>query len=331
MVARAHSARLVPLLLAAVAVLPVAGAQAATKTTAQAPAASSGHLRLVIERAYTLGHGRVALLHQRVRLRGIVKPYVAGQVLSVTVNAGRHRFLSTRRTVRRVGGHGEFTVPFRATRLGTLYAHAKHVSTAAQAAMSASAQGVSVFTPAAGRGSSGLRVRFLQQRLAAVHFLTPRSGHYDDATARAVLAYRSSNGMSRSFSANPAIFARLARLGGGFHVRYLKHGRHVEANVARQVLALINTDGSVYKVVHMSSGKPSTPTVLGSFKVYSKTPGTNSHGMVDSTYFRGGYAIHGFADVPTFAASHGCLRIPVPNAAFVYTWVQYGETVDVYR
>ena len=122
--ARAHSARLVPLLLAALAVVPVAGAQAATKTAAQAPAASSGHLRLVVERAYTLGHGRVALLHQRVRLRGIVKPYVAGQVLSVTVNAGRRRLLSTRRTVRRVGGHGEFTVPFRATRLGTLYAHA---------------------------------------------------------------------------------------------------------------------------------------------------------------------------------------------------------------
>jgi len=34
--------------------------------------------------------------------------------------------------------------------------------------------------------------------------------------------------------------------------------------------------------------------------------------------------------VPPYAASHGCLRIPVPNAAAVYAWVQLGYPVDVY-
>jgi lipoprotein-anchoring transpeptidase ErfK/SrfK len=52
--------------------------------------------------------------------------------------------------------------------------------------------------------------------------------------------------------------------------------------------------------------------------------------MVDSSYFIGGYAIHGYAEVPTYAASHGCLRIPVPDAAAVYGWVKFGYAVDVY-
>ncbi|TMK38355.1 MAG: L,D-transpeptidase, partial [Actinobacteria bacterium] len=76
--------------------------------------------------------------------------------------------------------------------------------------------------------------------------------------------------------------------------------------------------------------KPSTPTVIGHFRVYTKDPGTNSEGMVDSNYFIAGYAIHGYADVPTYAASHGCLRIPIPNAAAVFAWVKVGDPVDVY-
>jgi lipoprotein-anchoring transpeptidase ErfK/SrfK len=53
--------------------------------------------------------------------------------------------------------------------------------------------------------------------------------------------------------------------------------------------------------------------------------------MVDSSYFIRGYAIHGYAEVPTYAASHGCLRVPVPNALAIYDWVKYGMPVDVYN
>jgi lipoprotein-anchoring transpeptidase ErfK/SrfK len=81
----------------------------------------------------------------------------------------------------------------------------------------------------------------------------------------------------------------------------------------------------------MSSGKPSTPTVIGRFRVYTKEFGTNTHGMVDSSYFIRGYAIHGYAEVPTYAASHGCLRVPIPNAAAIYGWVTLGMPVDVYN
>ena len=98
-------------------------------------------------------------------------------------------------------------------------------------------------------------------------------------------------------------------------MRYPQDGRHVEADLTKQVLAEIEPGGRVRTIYTMSSGKPSTPTVIGHFQVYSKTPGFNSEGMFESNYFIRGYAIHGYAEVPTYAASHGCLRVPDPGRA----------------
>jgi lipoprotein-anchoring transpeptidase ErfK/SrfK len=89
--------------------------------------------------------------------------------------------------------------------------------------------------------------------------------------------------------------------------------------------------GKPDKILHASSGKPSTPTVFGKFHFYSKTPGFNAHGMYYSNYFVGGYAIHGYESVPAYAASHGCIRIPIPSATSVYRWVSLGDTIYVYR
>jgi lipoprotein-anchoring transpeptidase ErfK/SrfK len=52
--------------------------------------------------------------------------------------------------------------------------------------------------------------------------------------------------------------------------------------------------------------------------------------MVDSNYFIRGYAIHGYAQVPVFNASHGCLRVPVSDAAWIFGWLKVGDRVDVY-
>jgi len=115
---------------------------------------------------------------------------------------------------------------------------------------------------------------------------------------------------------------------GRFHVRHPDEGHHVEADLSKQVLALID-GGRVRRIYHTSSGKPSTPTIQGKFRVYMKTPGTNAKGMVDSNYFIRGYAIHGYADVPAYNASHGCLRVPVPNARSIYDWLRIGDVVWV--
>ena len=52
--------------------------------------------------------------------------------------------------------------------------------------------------------------------------------------------------------------------------------------------------------------------------------------MVHSSYFIRGYAIHGYPSVPAYNASHGCLRVPIPDAMAIFNWVNYGTRVDVY-
>jgi lipoprotein-anchoring transpeptidase ErfK/SrfK len=150
-----------------------------------------------------------------------------------------------------------------------------------------------------------------------------------NGAAAAVMAFRKVTGLPRTFAASTDVLRRVARGGGAFRVRYPRHGRHVETDLSLQVLAPIR-GRRVERIYPISSGKPSTPTVLGTFRVYSKPPGTNEKGMVFTSYFHGGYGIHGYADVPAFAASHGCLRVPVPEAVPIYGWLQFGDIVDVY-
>jgi hypothetical protein len=174
-------------------------------------------------------------------------------------------------------------------------------------------------------------VQALQDGLALLHYAVPVDARFDEATGRAVVAYRKLTGLARVPATDPEVFRLLQDGAGRFHVRYPRDGRHVEADLSRQVLAEIEPGGRVRRIYTISSGKPSTPTVIGRFRVYQKTPGENSEGMVDSNYFIRGYAIHGYAEVPTYAASHGCLRVPIPDAPAIYSWVQTGTPVDVYN
>ncbi|MDX6672314.1 MAG: hypothetical protein QOI91_2677 [Solirubrobacteraceae bacterium] len=187
---------------------------------------------------------------------------------------------------------------------------------------------VDVVRAYAGPGSKGPAVKFLQDKLASLHYVTSRSGVYDSATGRAIMAWRKVAGYSRTYIATADVFAGMLKGRGVFKVRHPGDGRHVEARLNQQVLALIN-GSKVERIYHTSSGKPSTPTIQGKFAVYLKTPGVNAKGMVDSNYFIRGYAIHGYADVPAYNASHGCLRVPVPNARSIYYWLRIGDVVWV--
>ena len=104
----------------------------------------------------------------------------------------------------------------------------------------------------------------------------------------------------------------------------------MEFDWSRQVVVLAR-NGRPYRVFHTSSGKPSTPTVLGTYRFYLKTPGTNGVGMVHSNYFIGGYAIHGYPSVPNYPASHGCLRVPIPWASSIFRWIDIGDRIFLYR
>ena len=321
---------LLPLLaLAALTGLPAPALATTPATTPRsAPARPSHRISLHVVGSWTVHRKQLGVAGHALRVVGRIAPYEPGQSVELRIWRGHTlieratvhpRPTSTRRTA-------TFSVRFVPARSGFTQVFAVYKSAAETIVADAE---LSVVAPNAGPGSRGPFVQLLQQRLAAVGYATPQSGVYDGLTGLAVLAFRKVNGLPRVTTLSPLVVDRLLRGVGGFRVRYPKQGHHVEANLNWQVLALID-HGSVVRAYTTSSGKPSTPTVLGTFRFYMREPGTNSHGMVDSTYFIRGYAIHGYFDVPTYAASHGCLRVPIPDAFAIYSWVHLGDQVDVY-
>jgi L,D-transpeptidase catalytic domain len=181
------------------------------------------------------------------------------------------------------------------------------------------------------RSSSKRAISLAQTVLSRHAYVVGSQGQFDGRTGRALVAVRKRLGLSRAPVWDRTLATRLARGEGDYPVRFPGHGRHVEADLSMQVLALIGEGGKVERIYPTSSGAPATPTILGSFSVYRKDLGTNAKGMVHSSYFIRGYAIHGYKSVPTYNASHGCLRVPVPDALSIFNWVRYGTKVDVYR
>jgi peptidoglycan hydrolase-like protein with peptidoglycan-binding domain len=265
-------------------------------------------------------------------VQGIVTPYVAGQQVQVSFyREGRKVGVKAVSVLAGGKGTGRFQVSFASGDAGLVEARGAHYATPQQGAFSGRSPGVRFVNANLGPGSQGQSVRLLQSELDVLHYAVPLSGVFDEGTGRALIAFRKVTGLERIPFAGRQVFRRLEDGAGAFPVRYRGDGRHVEANLTKQVLAEIEPGGKVRAIYTTSSGKPSTPTVIGRFTVYSKTPGTNSEGMVDSNYFIRGYAIHGYAEVPTYAASHGCLRVPIPDAPAIYGWVQTGTPVDVYN
>jgi hypothetical protein len=268
---------------------------------------------------------------ERLLVSGVVKPYVAGQSVVVRFSRdGRAVATKTVTVLPASDGTGRFRLGYANRRPGMVSVTATHVATPQMSTFTAQAAGVRFIAADMREGARGPGVWLLQSKLSALHLAVNVSGVFDENTGQAVIAYRKLTGLARVPSTDAQVFHLLARRAGRFHVRYPRDGSHVEANLAEQVLAEIEPGGRVRRIYTISSGKPSTPTVLGRFRVYLKTPGENSEGMVDSNYFIRGYAIHGYHEVPTYAASHGCLRVPIPDAPAIYAWVQVGMPVDVY-
>jgi hypothetical protein len=272
-----------------------------------------------------------ALIGQRIIVLGTVAPYVAGQTVKLSVyRDGRKVAVKAVPVLPVANGAGQFHIIYASGGAGLVQVRATHYATPAQAQFTGTSRSIRFVSPNLSAGARGGSVWQLQAELNALHYDVPRNGVFDEATGRAVIAYRKLTGLERVPRANTGIFQLLQRGAGSFHVHYRDDGRHVEANLTRQVLAEIEPGGHVREIFELSSGKPSTPTVVGRFRVYEKTPGFNAKGMLDSNYFIAGYAIHGYAEVPNYAASHGCLRVPIPNAASIFAWVHVGTPVDVY-
>ena len=310
----------------------VAGALASVApavSAAQTP--STPKLSITTEQVSVSGGRASVLTGRQWRVRVVLSPMVPGQTAVLRFYRNGHRVAAAQLPLApsSSGKSAFFTFPFTSRTRGRIVVRATHFATPQLGTLKAKGVGVSVVSPSARPGSRGPVVRLLQSQLAKLGYVVGRPGLYDARTARAVLAFRKITGMRRTTIASGDVFRRLAAGRGGFHVRFPSHGKHVEADLSRQVIALIR-NGKAERIYPVSSGKPSTPTIRGHFRVYLKAPGTNAKGMYMSSYFIRGYAIHGYPSVPVFPASHGCLRVPNTEAVSIFNWLSPGDIVDVY-
>jgi hypothetical protein len=300
--------------------------------SAAAPSAASAAqgplLSLTTEQ---VGGDAVTLVGQPWRVRVVMQPWVEGQTATVRFYRHGKRIAAVPVTLQpsKTGKSGMAVVPFTSKLPARVEVRASHLASPQLGTLVAKPVRVTVAALHAKPGARGPAVRLLQSELSALGYVVGKRGLFDDRTGRAVLAFRKVTGMARTTNASSKVFKALSKGKGRFKLRHPEHGKHVEADLSRQVIALAR-GGKVERIYPMSSGKPSTPTVIGSFRVYTKSPGYNAKGMYFSNYFIRGYAIHGYASVPVFAASHGCLRVPTPDAISIYNWLRVGNIVDVY-
>jgi lipoprotein-anchoring transpeptidase ErfK/SrfK len=300
-----------------------------TPTKPAPPAAVKARAKLYVFDTFTVGKSLVTVPGRVVEIQGYVRPYVAGQKVKVVSSLGRKRIKTDVLRVKPAkGGVGAFTEKIAAPSTGLVRVTVTHDRTAQMQGF-LSERVFTVLAPQAGFGSRGPFVSLIQQRLNALHIFVPQSGVYDTYTGLAIDAYHRLLGHGVSQSLDAATVSGLLAGVGTFHVRYPKDGTHVEGDLSRQLLALINGSRVVW-IYPISSGKPSTPTVLGRFRVYYRVPGYLPDGMYFSSFFFRGYAIHGYNPAPDYPASHGCMRLPIIDAISVYNWVKFGDWVDVY-
>jgi peptidoglycan hydrolase-like protein with peptidoglycan-binding domain len=185
-----------------------------------------------------------------------------------------------------------------------------------------------VYVPSLRVGSRGPSVYALEQRLHELHYdLGAADGYYGIDTADAVVAFQKLHGLART-GATDARFWRALEVAHDPVPRHAGPGLHVEVSKELQVLFLVR-DGQVSLILTVSTGATGN-TPVGLWHVYSKVPGYNAKEMYYSSFFVGGFAIHGYHSVPTYAASHGCVRIPIWAATHIYSLLDYGTAVYIY-
>ena len=103
---------------------------------------------------------------------------------------------------------------------------------------------------------------------------------------------------------------------------------HIEVSKSRQILLVVH-NGETVAYLPVSSGAGGI-TPVGNYRIRWKAPATTtwlgSAILYRTMTFRGNnYAIHGFPSVPAYPASHGCVRVPIWIADWLYQQSPVGE------
>lgn len=184
------------------------------------------------------------------------------------------------------------------------------------------------------QGARGSSVRDLQTRLAELKYLPKRAvdGVAGYRTTQAVIAFQSWRGLDRDGIVGPQTSAALKRASPPAP-KAQGPSRRIEVHREKGV-ALLISGGEVKRAIHVSTGAPGTPTPAGTYKVFRKELQSWSvpfqTWLPYASYFNNGIAFHEYPDVPTHPASHGCVRVPAPEAKGLYGFAKIDTTVVVF-
>ena len=115
----------------------------------------------------------------------------------------------------------------------------------------------------------------------------------------------------------------------------------IDVNLSRHTMTAYIGGKVALGPVAMVNGAAATPSLVGTYYVNRKyvsdrMRGSNADGSLYDdpnvpwvSYFQGGYALHGAPWRSTFgyAASHGCINLPVSTAKWVFDWAPIGTPV----
>jgi hypothetical protein len=279
-----------------------------------------------------VGHlkGGRAKIYSTVPVNGTVAPFVPGQRVAVTFYLDGHKLLRRNAAVQQGSGAvGTFKASIVVRRDGKYAVSAKHVATAALGADSTVRKSWRVSFPSLHAGECGRVIRGFKKAMARMGYAAGGGSCFNGRLGRETLAYRKVNGMARTERAGKGLVKDVFGGRGGYRVRYPGAGEHAEVPLSKQVLVLAR-GRKPFAIYPVSTGKPSTPTITGHYHFYLRSPGYNSEGMYYSFYWHNGYAVHGYAEVPTYAASHGCVRTFIADQPRIYYQLNMGESIFVF-
>ena len=174
------------------------------------------------------------------------------------------------------------------------------------------------------------------------YWISKVDGVSDASTRHAITAFQKVEGRKRTGKLSAADLEAL-RFARAPEARFKTGTAHVEIDITRQVLFLINDSGIVVRILPVSTGNEKkyfdqgkwqiAHTPSGRFHIVRKLNGVRKAPLGNlyyPNYFYGGVAIHGSNSIPPYPASHGCVRIPRFADRAFSGMVNVGTEVIVY-
>ena len=183
-----------------------------------------------------------------------------------------------------------------------------------------------------------------EQLLASLGYLVANTdGRIDFMSRHAVMAFQKVEGLKRTGVLTASVLERL-RTASAPSAKY-GGPAHIEVDITRQVLFLVDDNSNVTLVVPVSTGSgeryydkerkkwdvASTPR--GQFKIERKINGARKAPLGQiyyPSYFHEGWAVHGSSSIPAKPASHGCVRVPRGADEKLFGMMPVGTTIYLY-